>query len=636
LISALLAPSFAIGLAALLGSGSGSEEAKLRALADRCGSQIEWMRDQIGPDDGGGAFKYVERGKGTPPRELKPLIGEALSRAREQHRLVLWHVYRLQGQHMYRAPNLDDYMDQVLWSDPALVELVTHRFVPLRTQCPKEIGKEYGLVAWDVVEPAIAFLTPDGKVVHRIDRIRTFDPRWFAEVLRRVLALHPDLDPGDARPTAADAFTTQDAALLETTRRSYYDGLDAYLSGDEKSALARWQSLTDDAPESPFAWRAAANLMIAPDKTWPGAARHGFEWPYESWLPEEGAIGGAIPTDTRWRRTPSEAASVAENAVRWLLHMQRSDGSWNDCRYAYWESPAITPNAWMAITALCATALTEWRDVAPAEVDAALARAEDYLFKSGRLNAGVNEECYAHAYRLLYLDRTLAQTEDPAQREELLDRARALVAQLAGNQKSSGQWAHEYDNAFCTAVVLSAVARAKAMGVDAPDATVTRGLDALAAARYEDGSFTYGGVLPKLPKGAMKAAPDQIKDSCGRMPVCESALFAWGRSDARALAKALSVYEQYFDRFEKVSKCDFHTDGELGGFFFFHDLYHASEAVLLLPAAGQRAFRRFFVEKIAALPEIDGSFLDDHELGKSCSTGYALLALKNVLDERVR
>jgi hypothetical protein len=101
----------------------------------------------------------------------------------------------------------------------------------------------------------------------------------------------------------------------------------------------------------------------------------------------------------------------------------------------------------------------------------------------------------------------------------------------------------------------------------------------------------------------------------------------------RKLNFALTNYQQYFEQFEKIHKCDFHTDGELGGFFFFHDLFHATEAVKLLPAKGQTPFRKWFVEKLTALPEMDGAFLDDHELGKSCSTAYALLALRNSLDE---
>jgi hypothetical protein len=287
----------------------------------------------------------------------------------------------------------------------------------------------------------------------------------------------------------------------------------------------------DAAPESPYAWRAAANLIPAPDKTWPGAARHGFEWPYESWLPRD----GAIPTDTRWRGTPAEARSVAENAVRWLLRMQRPDGSWNDCRYAYWDSPAITPNAWMAITALCASALTAWRELAPGEIDAALVRAEDYLCRSGRLNAGKNEKCYAHAYRIHYLVRTLAVREDATQRRDLLGRVQELVDQLLKIQGTGGMWAHEYDNAFCSAAVREALERAKRAGAAVPEAAVARGIDALAAARFEDGSFTYGG---RLGKGA-KPGVDSLKNSCGRMPGCEAALFAWGRSDLKSLAKRI-------------------------------------------------------------------------------------------------
>jgi hypothetical protein len=273
--------------------------------------------------------------------------------------------------------------------------------------------------------------------------------------------------------------------------------------------------------------------------------------------------------------------------------------------------------------------LNEWRDVASDEVDAALARAERYLFGDGRLNAGKNEESYAHAYRIDYLVRTLANTEDAAQRNDLMSRIQGLVDSLVHLQTMNGLWAHEYDNAFCTAAMLETLDRAKQAGANVPEAAINRGIEALKAARYDDGSFTYGGRLGKdaKPRG------DSLKNSCGRNPGCEAALLAWGKGDGAALKHALAVYVQYYDRFEKVSKCDFHTDGELGGFFFFHDLYTASHAVLRLPPDAQRPLRRFFMEKVTSLPEIDGSFLDDHEIGKSCSTAYALLALKYAASE---
>jgi hypothetical protein len=610
----------------------GSDDIALKVLADRCGSQIEWLYDGEAQDDGGAAFKYVEHGpkleREAQLKLIRKLLDDAFARAAAEKKLVLWHAYRIEGPQMYRAPNLDDYMDEVAWSDPDVVALVQSSFVPLRTYVPKPIGQEFGVVAWDKVEPALIFVTPDRKVVHVVDRIRTFDARWFGEVLRRVLLAHSEFaPPPDADAKARAAFASIDAVRLEKSRHDYYGALSAYYGDKEGDGLAGWRALAESMPDSPYAWRAAANLIPAPDQTWPGAARHGFETPIESWLPPD----HAIPTDTRWRRSPGEADQVVAAAVKWLLRMQRPDGSWNDLRYAYWDTPLITPNAWMAVTSLAATALNEWRDVAPDEIDRALARAEDYLFRgTGHVNAGKNEESYACAYRILYLHRTLAQTESAESRQELLAREQAIADRLVAIQTpKSGQWAHEYDNAFTTAVMLDALADAEKDGARVMPEAVKKGIAGLEAARFDDGSFTYGGMHPPQ---QTKPGGDALKNACGRMPVCEGALFRRGKSDMRRLNFALTNYQQYFEQFEKIHKCDFHTDGELGGFFFFHDLYHATEAVKLLPPKGQGTFQKWFVEKLTALPEIDGSFLDDHELGKSCATAYALLALHNSIE----
>lgn len=631
-------------LAALLAAGAGGEAddaAELARLAARCGSQIEWLRDLPAVDDGGAAFQYLRDGRkldaGALERaeksadEIRGLVRAAAARARAEGKLVLWHVWRIEGGHMYRAPILDDYMEQVLFTDPALVERVRASFVPLKTRLPAAVGRDYARVAWDVVEPALLVLDGDGALLHTIDRIRTFDPRWFAHVLGTLAERHLAGDGGAPRPAAADAFATAEAARLEATRAGYYEALLAWQQQRDEEALAGWRRLVEREPESPFAWRAAANLLISPDKTPAGAARHGFESARPCALPP----GGELPRDTRHRRPPEEAEQVAEEALHWLLGAQRADGSWNDCRYAYWSTPAITPNAWMAVTALAATALLEWRDLAPEEVDAALVRAEAWLLDDGvgTLHPGENEECYAHAYRLLYLDRVLAQTEDEALKDGLRERMARIAAQLAAIQRPSGMWAHEYDNAFCSAAALDGLRRAAAQGIAVPETVMQRGVEALANARYDDGSFAYGGAGAR---GRPGPGPDHAKDSAGRSPMCEAQLLASGRSDAAALLRAIGVYREHYERMEKVAKCDFHTDGELGGFFFFHDLYHTAALLPGLPGQPRAELREWFVARLAALPEIDGSFLDDHEIGKSCSTAFALLALKHALAEEAR
>jgi len=51
--------------------------------------------------------------------------------------------------------------------------------------------------------------------------------------------------------------------------------------------------------------------------------------------------------------------------------------------------------------------------------------------------------------------------------------------------------------------------------------------------------------------------------------------------------------------------------------------------VLLLPAEEQNPHWQRLVAILQRIPEIDGSFLDSHELGRSYGTAMALLTLRN-------
>jgi hypothetical protein len=113
------------------------------------------------------------------------------------------------------------------------------------------------------------------------------------------------------------------------------------------------------------------------------------------------------------------------------------------------------------------------------------------------------------------------------------------------------------------------------------------------------------------------------------MPVCEAALLQLGRSDLDKLRAALAVFWDHMQQLERVRRNDFHSDGELGGFFFFHSVYHGSEAVRLLPPDEQPAHHERFVALLQRIPELDGSWLDSHELGRSYGTAMALLTLAN-------
>lgn len=669
---------------------------------------IQWIRDpQLLVDARrGGAFdQEIDR---------VALLEQALARAKETGRPVLWYIPRiveqkLHGRQMYRAPVLDVYVQQVWFGDPDVASIVQNRFVPLRLACDEKLAARFELRPLDVVEPAVVFLDGDGKRLHLLERVRTFHAHWFAEVLRHVLDAHGA--PQEAAPDAATAFAhgrwheaqamlvrnpertleeslllartlrllrRPDEALAELARielppvdaeeqgeRRAQGRARALLAGDiaaERGLVLAWQGRLPEAllaleqgfraggeraaeagywlaacsvaegriseatkyfqlvadrwPESAFGKRARANVVLGDDECPVGATFCGFEnFGYLDPAQYEG-----LPRDTAWRGAPMDRERMRRTAVEHLLALQREHGGFTDSRYAYWPTPDLTPNAWLAITALAATALHAHRDVDPARIDAALARADEYLFDPRRIRRGRNEDVYADAYRLLYLSRRAAETLD---KRKLVARMNEIIREAHQRQSEPGFWAHEYNNAFCTAVMLWCAREAKLAGAEVPDEMTDKALAALLSARSKNGAFVYGG-------SARRDRDSNLKDSSARMPLCEGTLFVHGRSQPADLQKAFETYWQYIDRIEKVRRNDFHSDGELAGFFFFHALYHTSEAMRALDDDQRVAMSQRIFELLQKLPEIDGCFLDDHEIGRSYGTAMALLTLANL------
>ena len=122
-----------------------------------------------------------------------------------------------------------------------------------------------------------------------------------------------------------------------------------------------------------------------------------------------GRRDGKAPRRTRPGRDPPIRSTTARSGrSTFLLQHQSDNGGFLDARYAYWPDPRIIPNTWMAITAIALTGLADWREVDPDRIDKALRRGEKFLFTAKNLAPGQNEECYADAFRLLYLKRRLA------------------------------------------------------------------------------------------------------------------------------------------------------------------------------------------------------------------------------------
>ncbi len=52
-----------------------------------------------------------------------------------------------------------------------------------------------------------------------------------------------------------------------------------------------------------------------------------------------------------------------------------------------------------------------------------------------------------------------------------------------------------------------------------------------------------------------------------------------------------------------------------------------------MPADQRKANNKKFLEVLLQIPEMDGSFLDSHEFGRSYGTAMALLTLKNCMED---
>jgi hypothetical protein len=587
-------------------------QASEEALAKKCDSQIPWMTDGIALIDMELAAGHHPQFPGANQPDYKAdrigLMEKAKAAAKEKNRLILWYCPRMYGLHMYRAVLTDRYMKATAFTDPGVVDLINAKFIPLRMCCDEQTGKALNLKPFDFVEPGFIFLTPEGKIVHKIDHLRTFNGEWFRAALTAVLRQNPEFDrdptpkprvrPKGVELLAQKKFDDARKALEPLSDPEALYHLAAIDLWTGKDPAPRLRAVIAKDPGSPWAWRAAANLVKGEDTLPQGPLVHHFEDFF--FKPFEG-----LPASTR--SPAKDVDGAVRGALDFLLAAQWEDGMWRDSRYAYWPDAQILPNVWMAVTGVSALALLEWRDLDPARVDAALKKADACLRDEKRLNADKNEEIYAHVFRLHYF----AARKDVA----ALNR---IVSRVAKMQDRKGFWAHEYPNPFITGVVVHALETARKAGAEVPAPIYRLAADALMSTRGSGGRQTYN---------CDGSAPDNEKSSMSRAPICELALHQAGKLTLADVEKGVEMYWKFVDRLEAVRLCDYHSDGRLAGFFYFHAGFHTLEAARALSGPARESTQKRFRERLLAIPEWDGSFVDSHEIGKSYGTASALLML---------
>lgn len=633
-------------------------------LACAAPQEIPWISDGVELQDGSSKFPDA------PAVDRGGLLEQAKTVARERNRLILWYCPRVAGTHMTRAAALDDYSKSVFFADPGVTDLIRAKFVPLRMVCDEKFGAAVGLRKPDFIEPGFIVLTPEGRVVHTIDRIRTFNADWLRAVLVEVLrrndaynrpagdGVEDLIRGGDDDQALPRATPDQKAAILRRAGRHRevlqlpcaplhkgialaalddFDGARRILEKEDspealyvraaidgwtgKDPERLWKALVEKHPASPWARRAAPNLVVGRDGSRQGAMAH-------------------LAEDLFLRAPPGPAKTTVQpvwnlhrtvrDAVEFLLRAQQPDGSWNDTRYCYgwasymirrkiaegtldptyksWPDVGLRPNVLVAVTGAAALALAERREHDRDRIDLALLRAEAFLQDDSRVAPGQCEECYAELFRLLYFVR-----------KGDVPRMNKLVRRLANLQDRDGFWGHEYPSAFATAAVVQALTRARTAGADVPEILFRRAADALLTTRRDGGVQDYRHE-PGKPRSTEK-------NSMGRTASSELALYQCGRGSLADIAAGVESYWKHREKLEAIRTCDNHADEELAGFFYFYAVYHTQEAARALEEPARGNHLRRFRDQVLALREIDGSFVDSHELGKSYGTAMALLIL---------
>lgn len=564
--------------------------------------------------------------------QWEPSWDEALRRSRESGKPVFWYLSTVPGTFMDRKVEIDRYMLAGPFSSLPLIERLNQHYIPVRGLPNEQLAKQYDVLPYKFIEPGFLVIDPKGEVVQRVDRLTTLHPQWMLRLLGGEVteeaagAVENPLEvawrefreggriDSIPEPAAADARAAE-AWLLK--------GMLAFRRGEHELARQHWRRAGEVQPDSPLAWKAAAEAEGI------GPFVRGFEvysrLPEAAWQAGRLSAGSAAPPGTY------KEPELWERGTRFLLEMQREDGGFMDSDYDFGGYDSL-PNVHVAITSLCGMALLEARKRAPseqyAELDQAITRAADFVCKEENLNPNDEDEIlWAYAYRARFL-AALRRTTPEAQSAALELQLQSATEKLESIQLKTGGWAHEYANPFVTATALTALYATREAGAKLDSEKLAAGLAALQNDRFPNGAYPYSSSRRQRVQKEGNEPPDTAP-SAGRMAIGELALWYWRKIDQAQLQRAADISLEGQEFLDVSYKYDNHTSTMgYGGFFFWYDLHARSEMIAQIESA---EIRRQLADRqreiILRLPELDGCFVDSHELGRCYGTAMALLSV---------
>ena len=561
-------------------------------------------------------------------------FAEAKQKSAESGKPIFWYVPRLAETFMDRKNEVDRYMRAGPFSNPGIIASINEHYVPLMAVPEEAEAKTYELLPFKFIEPGFLIVESDGAASTKIDRITTMHSAWLASFLKPATTL---AKPADSLLRARQQFANGEYDKCQVVNRMRVSKDDAvelqlisamamFRQGKHDAALKKFASVGESFSDHPLGWKAAAEAQRI------GPFVRGFEvyrqLPAAAMNAGRKSAGSAAPENTY------SDAELWKRGIEFLLSMQNDKGCFNDSDYDFGGTDSL-PNVHAAVTSIAAMALVEAHDrpelaeLQP-RIAKAIERAVEYVSDESNLNLRDRDEIFwAYLYRLRLLNRIESKWKNVG-----VDRIGISLKAMTGLQTKSGDWYHEYNNPFVTASALWAIKESESLGARVDASSVEAGIAALKRCRYTNSAFAYA-----TPRRRSIDEPGSVEDkqakrgsvigSAGRMPLCDGALVIWEQAEHEALVNGLKQSFEMHEALDKARKYDNHTSSySYGGFFFWYDMESRTEAILKV---ADEAIRKEMAEKqrdlVVAIPEIDGCFVDSHEIGRSYGTAMALLCL---------
>jgi hypothetical protein len=343
-------------------------------------------------------------------------------------------------------------------------------------------------------------------------------------------------------------------------------------------------------------------------------------------------------------------ASIARG-LDFLLKTQNKDGSWGSAHNTKdLNIFAPVPGAHHAfrcgVSALCVEALIESGAAnTNGSAKAALERGEAWLLenlpKLRRADSVAIYNVWGHAYGIQALAAMYRRGEADEERSEKIRAVIRTQIDLLGRYESvDGGWGY-YDfragtkrpsassTSFVSATVLIAFNEARKIGVEVPEALVSRGVASILRQQKKDYSYMYGEYLKYRPMMDV----NRPGGSLGRSQACNLALKVWGDTNitGQVFTNWLSRLTERNDwlSFGRKRPVPHESWFQVAGYFFYYGHYYAALCLDQVPRETSGRYKQDLAKIIVPLQEKDGSWWDFplYNYHQPYGTAFAIMTL---------